>query len=75
MYLNVHEKLLSQNTIRDILVVVVQLGGQRVQRILHQLIDLALQLGLGEVHVKAGTQISNGTGTAVFEARQLGACG
>lgn len=74
LHLDPHVKLLSQDAVGQILVVVVQLRRQRVQRVLHQLLDLALQLLLGEVHVKAVAQVADGGGAAVLEARQLGTC-
>lgn len=69
--LDFHVESLSQNAVRDVLVAIVQLGGERVQRVLYQLLDLALQLLLGQVHVEAIAQIAHRTGATVLEARQL----
>lgn len=77
LFLNLHEESLSQrialeDAVRKVLVAVVQLGRERVQRVLHQLFDLPLQLLLGEVHVEAVAQVAHRARAAVLEAGQLG---
>lgn len=55
--LHVHHKLLSQDAVRVVLVAIVQLGRQRIQRVLDQLLHLPLQLLLRQSHVEAVPQI------------------
>lgn len=72
--LHLHHKLLSQDSVRVVLVTVVQLRGQRVEWFLNQLLYLSLQLLLRQSHVEAVSQVSHRCRTAVLEARQLGTC-
>lgn len=70
--LHVHHKLLSQDPVRVVLVAVVELCRQRIQRVLDQLLHLPLQLLLRQAHVEAVPQIPHRRRAAVLKARQLG---
>lgn len=61
----------SQDSVGEILIAVIELGRQGVQRVLDQLVDFAVELLLGEVHVEAIAEIADGGGAAVLEAWQL----
>lgn len=61
-----------EDAVGKVLVAVVQLGRERVQRVLHQLFDLPLELLLGQVHVEPVAQVAHRARAAVPEARQLG---